>query len=249
VDVDTLNKQFYERPDIAEAYSHDVSLWPEEQFIFQFAAEHIRDRNVPDIGCGGGRTTRTLRQETRYYVGLDYSEKMIELCRRTWPDLTFVHGDASDMHMFAADQFDFVLFSFNGIDCISHNNRLKALREIYRVLKPGGVFAFSSHNRDDRRIVTAIDIRDFSIKNNLQYLRSYIRVRKLQERRKTYAILSDPIAGFGCLSYYIRKGDQVKQLTEAGFQDIRILNQACSFVDPLRPDHSSKWFHYLCSKP
>jgi len=174
---------------------------------------------------------------------------MIEACRAKWPNETFVHGDASAMHQFDDRKFDFVLFSFNGIDSMSHEKRLDTLREVYRVLKPWGLFVFCTHNRDHRRIVTSIDFRDWNVMNNVRNLRSYVSVRSLQERASTYAILSDPLAGYGYLSYYIRKKDQVRQLESVGFCDIDVLSERCEFVEPARSDRRNRWFHYLARKP
>ena len=166
------------------------------------------DKAVLDVGCGGGRTTAVLQALSGHYTGLDYSLPMIEACQAQYPDVTFVHGDASQMSMLDAAQFEFVLFSFNGIDCMSHPKRLLALAEIYRVLKPGGLFVFSTHNRDDKRRVVAVDIRDWNPFHHLRNLRSYWQVRAHQVRTPTYACLSDPLAGFGHLTYYIRQRDQ-----------------------------------------
>ncbi|MBF0188289.1 MAG: methyltransferase domain-containing protein, partial [Magnetococcales bacterium] len=48
---------------------------------------------------------------------------------------------------FETTSFDVVLFSFNGIDYIHpYSARLATLREIWRVLKPDGLFIFSTHN-------------------------------------------------------------------------------------------------------
>jgi ubiquinone/menaquinone biosynthesis C-methylase UbiE len=249
VDIDTLNKRFYEKPQTVMDYVRETPLWPEEKFIFEQHQSKIRDKSLLDIGCGGGRTTRVLRHWTSQYTGLDYSHEMIKACREKWPDLKFVHGDASVMHMFGPDQFDFVLFSFNGIDSLSHEKRIRVLQEVYRVLKPGGVFTFSSHNRDCKRIVTALDLRDLNIKNNVRNLRSYFTVRQYQVRAPTYTILSDPLAGFGCLMYYIRKFDQVKQLEAIGFRDVAIVNRKVQWVDSISLDRKSQWFHYICNKP
>lgn len=247
--ISARNRDFYELPETVEEYAHETHLWNEERYIFDRFDAHIRHQPVLDIGCGGGRTTQALLDRSAQYTGLDYSLKMIEVCRGKWPSVTFVHGDASDMHMFENASFSFVLFSFNGIDSMAHDRRIAVLREVYRVLKPGGVFAFSSHNRDDKRIVTALDLRDWSLKRNLRYLRSYLGVRKLQVRTESYAILSDPLAGFGYLTYYIRKSDQVRQLEQAGFTDIVILNQGCEVVAPEPRDRLNKWFHYVARKP
>jgi ubiquinone/menaquinone biosynthesis C-methylase UbiE len=52
------------------------------------------------------------------------------------------------MPAFENETFDFVMFSFNGLDYLSHSDRLLALGEIRRVLKPAGLLLFSSHNAE-----------------------------------------------------------------------------------------------------
>jgi ubiquinone/menaquinone biosynthesis C-methylase UbiE len=249
MDIDTLNQSLYERPEIVKDYTRHNKLWREEQIILQKYEPYLRDKAVLDVGCGGGRTTVALSELTGDYTGIDYSIQMIEACQKKYKNLKFLQGDASNMSMLAEAKFDFVLFSFNGIDCMSHAKRLKTLQEIYRVLKPGGVFAFSSHNRDDKRRVVAWDIRDLNLANNIRNLRSYLAVRKYQIRAKTYAILSDPLAGFGHLTYYIRKADQVRQLEEIGLQKIEILNQKAQWLEANTHDRESHWLHYVCQKP
>jgi len=72
---------------------------------------------------------------------------MIRACRRKFPNLNFMLADASELSMFNECSFDAVVFSFNGLDSIRPRaKREQCVRECCRVLRPGGVFLFSSHN-------------------------------------------------------------------------------------------------------
>ena len=52
----------------------------------------------------------------------------------------------ADLDFAADNSYDFVLFSYNGIDHLELPERERALIEMKRVLRPGGLMAFSSHN-------------------------------------------------------------------------------------------------------
>ena len=250
--IDAVTKTCYEKSHVVELYASWKHIWPPEAVILDKFTSDISDKKVLDIGCGGGRTTKFLMALTQQYLGIDYSDKMIQACRDKYPSLQFMQCDSSDMSILPNESFDFVMFSFNGIDCMSHEKRIRTLNEIYRVLKNNGVFAFSSHNRDDSKIVVAFNryerINLNSIKQNILNVRSYLKSRKGQEQTETYAILSDPLAGFGQLSYYIRKPDQVKQLADIGFYDIEIVNFDGEFVAEHAMDQASHWFYYVCRK-
>jgi len=47
--------------------------------------------------------------------------------------------------VFAAESFDFILATDNVIDALPHHDRLRALGEAYRLLRPGGILVFSCH--------------------------------------------------------------------------------------------------------
>ncbi len=117
---------------------------PREEQIFS----NLPRGKLLDLGCGTGRTTVVLSKMGFTAWGIDISEAMISEAKRLHPHLTFLLGDACDLSGFEDGEFDYVLFSFNGLDLIHpYEMRVKCLKESYRVLKDGGLFIYSSHNR------------------------------------------------------------------------------------------------------
>jgi len=139
------NLRVYRAPDVVAHYANLTYLTPCERLLFEtYLKPGIM---LLDLGVGGGRTTAYLSGIASYYVGIDYSEEMVRACRNKLPALQFEVADAADLSRFGDASFDAVVFSFNGIDYLAPDEkRRKCLRECHRVLRPGGVFIFSSHN-------------------------------------------------------------------------------------------------------
>lgn len=140
------SQRAFARDDVVEFYATFLDdLLPCERLVFdRMVAPGAR---VLDLGVGTGRTTPFLSERASRYVGLDYSSGMLERCRETFPDLEFVRADASDLSQFSGGEFDVVVFSFNGIDCLHPDaTRLRCLSEVHRVLADDGRAIFSEHN-------------------------------------------------------------------------------------------------------
>lgn len=103
--------------------------------------------DVLDIGVGGGRTVPLLNRGEGRYVGIDFVPELINAARKRFPEVDLRVGDARHLD-FPDACFDVAVFSINGLDAVSHADRASALREIRRVLRPGGAFVFSTHNSD-----------------------------------------------------------------------------------------------------
>lgn len=133
------------------AFTREVGLWASEKYVFQHYLK-TSDR-ILDLGCGTGRTTFALF-ELGYtdIIGVDLTPEMIEAAEvikaeRKSP-IPFQVGNAKAL-TFADERFDVVIFSFNGLMSIpSGAERFKALQEIHRVLKAGGLFLFTTHDRE-----------------------------------------------------------------------------------------------------
>jgi ubiquinone/menaquinone biosynthesis C-methylase UbiE len=139
------NFQVYNKPDVASHYAVLNYLTPCEQFLFDL---YIKPgAAVLDLGVGGGRTTAYLSRRASRYVGVDYASEMIRACRSKYPDLEFIVADASNLSAITSSSFDAVVIAFNGLDyVIPDEKRALCCAECHRVLKPGGVLLFSSHN-------------------------------------------------------------------------------------------------------
>ena len=90
--------------------------------------------SILDIAAGPGSSSEPLQQAGADVVALDFSEGMLTQGRKVRPKLTFVRGDALQLP-FPDHHFDLTTISF-GIR--NTNDYEKALREAYRVTKPGG---------------------------------------------------------------------------------------------------------------
>jgi ubiquinone/menaquinone biosynthesis C-methylase UbiE len=254
VPVEDLARSHYEKDQIAQLYGQWRDLLPAEETLLDVYRDRVAGKRVLDLGCGGGRTSARLHDMAAHYVGLDYSARMIETCKRRYPGFTFVRGDATELSLFGDASFEFVIFSYNGIDTMSHASRLKVLREVFRVLRPEGSFAFSSHSLDFRHIAVCFDRRlsllsPSSLRKHAKNLVSYLQVRRHQLRTSDYAILSDPRAGYMQMNYFISKSSQVRQLEAAGFENVAILSWDGRLVEVGTLDRDSMAFYYICRKP
>lgn len=93
-----------------------------------------------DAGCGGGQTAGMLYEAgARDVWGLDSSAYLLQHAARAHPHVRFVQGLAEDLR-FADERFDGVVACFLMHEMPPRAGE-QALREFYRVLKPGGKLA------------------------------------------------------------------------------------------------------------
>ncbi|NNF36151.1 MAG: class I SAM-dependent methyltransferase [Saprospiraceae bacterium] len=132
-------------------YALNVGLWKSEEYVFR---KHvITSSKILDLGCGAGRTTFAL-YDLGYHgiVGVDLTPEMIEAAldvkKQLEIEVSFYVGDATDLN-YENQSFDVVFFSFNGMMSIpSQAKRDQALNEIRRILKPDGLYIFTTHDQD-----------------------------------------------------------------------------------------------------
>ena len=106
-------------------------------FMYQRIPEKIRGKEVLEIATGPGLLARHVAPAAKRMIATDYSDGMIAQAKKgeSIPNLTFEVADAMDLP-YAESSFDAVLIA-NALHIVPDPE--KVLREIDRVLRPGGI--------------------------------------------------------------------------------------------------------------
>jgi len=127
----------------AASTSYDVSAR-----LQRYSGKHLmpwlpnrNDLTVVDLGCGTGFFTNILASKYQQVIGLDISTNMLAFAKKNRSkDIFWLEGDANSIPL-----------KSNSVDLIYSNLMIQwldpldiAIKEILRVLKPGGVFLFST---------------------------------------------------------------------------------------------------------
>lgn len=93
-----------------------------------------------DIASGPGYVAAAAKRRGWAPVGIDFSDAMVAMARKLYPDIDFRIGDAEALN-FADAEFDRAVMNF-GILHLPQPD--VAVREAYRVLRAGGHFSFTA---------------------------------------------------------------------------------------------------------
>ena len=250
------NQAVYELESIVGYYRARDDLLPGEAAILRVIRDDcgaLGRLTLLDIGCGAGRTSEYLLPLTDRYVGIDFAAAMIAGCRERFasrfPRADFRQADARDLSAFDASEFDVVLFSFNGLDTLDHDGRARALREIRRVVKPGGWFAYSTHllpNVEPRFTGDAPAWRA-NAKTRERFVALNAGIPDLAGR--DWAQIRDAAHHFALLTHYIRPRAIAPELARAGFGPPRLFaGYEDRELDPAVEDLASHNWIYLLAR-
>lgn len=103
---------------------------------------NVKGKKILDMGCGTGLYTKIIKKKGAKVKGIDLSEGMIKIAREEVPGVEFKVGSAEKLP-YKNKEFDIVLAALM-MEYFSSWN--KVLKEVKRVLKPNGLFIFSTGN-------------------------------------------------------------------------------------------------------
>lgn len=107
-------------------------------------AENYIQGDVLEVGCGEGRGIDRILPRARSYSAIDKIADVIDGLKAKYPTGKFFSGNIPPLGPFADNSFD-VVVTFQVIEHIQDD--VTFLKEIHRVLKPGGLAMITTPNR------------------------------------------------------------------------------------------------------
>ncbi len=125
---------------------------------------NLEGKKVLEVGCGrgGGADYISRYLKPKSYIGLDLNHKVVETCNKDFgnPMLSFVQGCADDLP-FENDEFDAIV---NVESSRCYPDVLEFLKEVHRVLKPGGHLLFSDMRYQEDHPILQQQFEDAGLK-------------------------------------------------------------------------------------
>jgi cyclopropane fatty-acyl-phospholipid synthase-like methyltransferase len=114
---------------------------------------HVKaDSSVLEIGCGIGRMTIPLAKRFSKVYAVDVSPEMIRMAKartRDHKNITLWANNGRDLRRLPAKHVDLVLSYVTLQHVPSREAIMSYINDSYRVLRPGGIFKFQVHGRED----------------------------------------------------------------------------------------------------
>jgi SAM-dependent methyltransferase len=189
---------------------------------------------VLDVPCGEGRIAGRLARLGCEVVGIDASQRFLELAAERWAGITFRHGDMRDLDF--ESEFDAVVNWFSSFGYFDRETNDAVLRAFARALRPGGQLLLEVHNPG--RLERLVQLAGGSSASVLE------RDGDLIADRVTY----DPDEGFSRTERFIVRDGHVRRLEfrleqipaeqlvqrlgDAGFADVRLFGQGGVEFEP-----------------
>jgi len=210
-----LKKTIEDYNRIAEQFSSTRNYVPSDIIALNRYAKD--GDNILDVGCGNGRLSELFKDMKISYTGVDDSSELIRIAKSRYPE--------SDFHITDPLNFEFTDHSFDKIYCLSvfHHIpstelRVQYLKEIRRVLKPGGLLILTVWNMWKKKGIAlkvvedaikhpGLDLNDtfypFKTGDKVIKAERYIHCFKIEELEKLFMEAGFEIAGID----YLQRGD------------------------------------------
>lgn len=113
---------------------------------YHLAKEFVSGKSVVDIGSGSGYGSQILEGFSDY-VGIDIDKQSVDFSNEKYgsESLIYIQGDATNIPL--ENEIADVVVSFETLEHVNHPELI--VQEARRILKPNGLFIFSTPDRDN----------------------------------------------------------------------------------------------------
>jgi len=136
---------------VAEKYlKKRLGSFVKMDLVVEFSSMIELDGRILDAGCGAGLPFTKYLSDYFKVIGIDISEKQIELAKKNVPNTQFLVEDMTELD-FPDNFFDGIL-AIRSIVHVPREEHYGIFRNFYRMLKPNGFVLLSLHNEDHPEI-------------------------------------------------------------------------------------------------
>ncbi|MBQ8257920.1 MAG: methyltransferase domain-containing protein [Clostridia bacterium] len=136
------NKDFFDGYKKIRSNEYSANNLEEKPALFSLSPD-LSGKAVLDLGCGYGENCAEFKARGASTVlGVDISEKMLEVAIEEHPDIEFLRADMSDLS-FIKGKYD-VVFSSLAVHYVEDFSAFA--KSVYGILNPGGYFIFSQEH-------------------------------------------------------------------------------------------------------
>ncbi len=114
-----------------------------EKFYLNLLQNHVpKGGKILDVGCGTGEPIAQFLIKKGYEItGIDGSEKMIQLCKKRFPNEKWLHADMRALEL--QDKFDAVI-AWHSLFHLPHDDQRRTLNSLASMVEQDGLLVFTS---------------------------------------------------------------------------------------------------------
>ncbi|MBL7859055.1 MAG: class I SAM-dependent methyltransferase [Cyclobacteriaceae bacterium] len=171
------------------------------------AKEYVKGQ-VLEVGCGEGRGVSLLLDKASDFTAVDKIKLVIEALQQKYPTGRFLSMNIPPLSGLPDNTYDAVV-SFQVIEHI--NDDFLFLKEIHRVLKPGGIALLTTPNRS------------MSLSRNPWHIREYLphELKTLAEKIFPHVEMKGITGNEKVMTYYAQNKKSVERITRWDFLNLQ----------------------------
>lgn len=142
---------------------------------------------VLEVACGTGRLSKEIAKHVKEYIGLDYSEYMLDIAKEKNKNIKYIWGDMKKLEKEKLGTFDIIICGFNSLQHLENDKAVESfLKSCYNILNYNGLLIIDIFN-PDMRFLNKTETKEFRYSFYSKYYKDVIdlyEIRKYEENTR-----------------------------------------------------------------